>query len=154
MDFYLLDEERRKLISDYVKLKGSIDATAKQLPKSSRYLFQRVRKAVFRTARMMHGELQVSQILDVRRLRQQIEALNDPELLQQLSSYEENSLKPSLSTSSIGAERLESSLTLPSQMSASPPQHLQTRSSGSSSPGRTTTSQTSTLTKSTSAYGM
>ena len=42
----------------------------------------------------MHGGLQISEILDVRRIRQQIVALHDPELLQQLSSYEEDNLKP------------------------------------------------------------
>ena len=98
MNYCLLDEERRKLISEYVQLKGSVDTTAKQLPQCSRYLFQRIRKAVFQTARMMHRELLVSDILDVRRLRQQIEALNDPELLQQLSSYEEDNLKPFIVT--------------------------------------------------------
>ena len=95
---YLVGEERSQLISDYVKLKKSIDTAVNHLPRHSQCLFRRIRKAVFLSARRMRGPLMASNILDARDLRQQIQALQDPELLQQLSSYEEDSLKPFIVT--------------------------------------------------------
>ena len=91
---YLVNEEWLKLTSDYVKLKKSIDTTVKQLPKHSHRLYRKVRKAVFLRPQMMQGALRASKILDTRELRKQLHALHNPELLQQLSSYEEVSLKP------------------------------------------------------------
>ena len=44
--------------------------------------------------RLCNGRPKASKILYARDLRRQIEALHDPELLEQLSSYEEDNLKP------------------------------------------------------------
>ena len=83
----LVSEEWSRLFAVYRRLKKSVGAVVKCLPTQSRHLFRRDFKAV---------SLLDAKILDARDLRRQIEALHDPELLQQLSSYEENYLKPSI----------------------------------------------------------
>ena len=91
---YLVGEEWSGLLSDYCKLKRSVGAVVECLPKRLRRLFCHECKEVFHSARRLSRRPRVSNILDIRNLRQQIQALRDPELLRQLSSYEEDSLKP------------------------------------------------------------
>ena len=74
-----------RFLAAYHRLKKSVGAVVKYLPKQSQHFFRRDFKAV---------SLLDAKILDARDLHRQIEALHDPELLQQLSSYEEDSLKP------------------------------------------------------------
>ena len=76
----LVSEEWSRLFAVYRRLKKSVGAVVKCLPTQSRHLFRRDFKAV--------------SLLDARDLHRQIEALHDPELLQQLSCYEEDYLKP------------------------------------------------------------
>ena len=90
----LVGEEWSKLFAVYHRLKKSIGAVVKCLPKQSRHLFRREFKAVSLLARRMCRKQKASKVLDARDLRRQIEALHDPELLQQLSSYEKDNLKP------------------------------------------------------------
>ena len=92
----LVDVELPQLISDYATLKEFTDTKVRLLPKPQRRRLRQARKAVSSSMRMRRvcGESMASKILDTRELRQQIHALCDPELLKQLSSYEENSLKP------------------------------------------------------------
>ena len=95
---HLVDKEWSRLSSDYHRLKKSVGAVVKHLPKRSRHLFRCEYKAVSLSARRMCRRPRVSKVLDARELRKQIHALHDPELLQQLSSYEEDSLKPFIVT--------------------------------------------------------
>ena len=93
--FHLVDEEWSKLFAAYHRLKESHDAVVERLPEHSTPLFHRAYDAVSLPAqRLCSGRPKASKILYARDLRRQIEALHDPELLQQLSSYEEDSLKP------------------------------------------------------------
>ena len=78
-------EELLNLFSDYGELKISIEAKEKHLPKHSHRPYHKVPKAVY---------VQASKVLDVGELRKQKRTLHDPELLQQLSLYKEDSLKP------------------------------------------------------------
>ena len=94
----LVGEEWSKLFAVYHRLKKSVGAVVKCLPKQSRHLFRREFKAVSLLARRMCRKQKASKVLDARDLRRQIEALHDPELLKQLSSYEEDSLKPFIVT--------------------------------------------------------
>ena len=88
---HLVNEEWSWLISDYCKLKKSVRAVVKRLPKQARHLFRHVFKAASQLCKSRKPR--AAMILDARELRQQIEDLHDPELLKQLSSYEEGSLK-------------------------------------------------------------
>ena len=93
--FHLVDEEWSKLFAAYHRLKDSLDAAVERLPEHSAPLFHRAYDAVSLPAqRLCSKRPKASKILYARDLRRQIEALHDPELLQQLSSYEEDSLKP------------------------------------------------------------
>ena len=93
--FHLVDEEWSKLSAAYHRLKDSLDAVVERLPEHSTPLFHRAYDAVSLPAqRLCSGRPKASKILYARDLRRQIEALHDPELLQQLSSYEEDNLKP------------------------------------------------------------
>ena len=85
----LVYEELTKLVSDYDELTLLIGTTA--IPKRSRRAHYKVRKAVLKV-------VQASKILDVRELRKEKHAVHDPDLLQQLSSYEEDSLNPFIIT--------------------------------------------------------
>ena len=93
---HLVNEEWSWLISDYCKLKKSVRAVVKRLPKQARHLFRHVFKAASQLCKSRKPR--AAMILDARELRQQIEDLHDPELLKQLSSYEEGSLKPFIVT--------------------------------------------------------
>ena len=95
---HLVDEECSKLFSDYHRLKKSIGAVVKRLPKRSRPHFRHAYKDLSLSARRMYRRPKASKILDARDLRRQIQAFHDPELLQQLSSYEKGSLKPFIAT--------------------------------------------------------
>ena len=81
----LVGKELPNLLSDYGELIIFIEAEEKYLPKHSHHRYHKVSQAVC---------VQASKVLDVRELHKQKCTLHDPELLQQLSSYEENSLKP------------------------------------------------------------
>ena len=94
----LVDVELPQLISDYATLKEFTDTKVTNLPKAQRRQLRQARKAVSSSVRRVCGECMASKVLDTRELRQQIHALRDPELLKQLSSYEENSLKPFIVT--------------------------------------------------------
>ena len=89
---YLVEEEWSSLSSDYHRLKKSVGVVLKLLPKQSRLLFRQKYKSLSSTARRLSKRK--SKVLDARDLRRQIEALYDPELMHQLSSYEEDNLKP------------------------------------------------------------
>ena len=93
---HLVNEEWSWLISDYCKLKKSVRAVVKRLPKQARHLFRHVFKAASQLCKSRKPR--AAMILDARELRQQIEDLHDPELLKQLSSYEEGSLKSFIAT--------------------------------------------------------
>ena len=97
---HLVDEELPQLISDYATLKELTDAAVERLPKQSRRILCCARKTVSSLMRRACGEnvSMASKVLDTRELRQRIQALRDPELLQQLSSYEEAKLKPFIAT--------------------------------------------------------
>ena len=95
---HLVDEEWSHLSSAYYKLQESVGAIVKLLPVQERHLFCSVYEAVCRSARRAYRKPKGFEFLDVRDLRRQIEALHDPELLRQLSSYEEGSLKPFIVT--------------------------------------------------------
>ena len=90
----LVEDEWSKLSLEYHRLKNSVDAVLKRLPEQSRLLFRQAYRTVSSTARRMSKRPKASKVLDARDLRRQIEALRDPELLKQLSSYEEDNLKP------------------------------------------------------------
>ena len=93
--FHLVDEEWSKLFAAYHRLQDSLDAVVERLPEQSTPLFHRAYDAVSLPARRLCSERpKASKILYARDLRRRIEALRDPKLLQQLSSYEENNLKP------------------------------------------------------------
>ena len=94
----LVEKEWSRLFSEYSKLDESVVSVVKHLPKRSRRLFRRVHKITSSSARIMDRRPRASEILDVRELRQQIQALHDPELLRQLSSYVEGSVKPFIVT--------------------------------------------------------
>ena len=79
----LVGKELTNLLSDYGELMIFIEAKGKHLEKRSQHHCNKVSQAVC---------VQASKVLDVRELRKQ--NLHDPELLQQLSSYVEVSLKP------------------------------------------------------------
>ena len=90
----LVGEEWSRLFAVHRRLKKSVGAVVKCLPKQSRHFFRREFKAVSLLVRRMCRKQKASKVLDARDLRRQIEALHDPELLQQLSSYEKDNLKP------------------------------------------------------------
>ena len=93
--FHLVDEEWSKLFAAYHRLQDSLDAAVERLPEGSTPLFHRAYDAVSLPARQLCSERpKASKLLYARDLRRQIEALHDPELLKQLSSYEEDNLKP------------------------------------------------------------
>lgn len=81
----LVGKELPNLLSHYGKLMIFIEAEGKHLLKHSYRRYYKVPKAVY---------VQASKVLDVRELCKQKRTLHDPELLQQLSSYKEDSLKP------------------------------------------------------------
>ena len=85
---HLMDEEISQLMAHYHRLKKSIAAIVKGLPKKVRHLFGCECKvqAIEKGAHVKFS--------DARELRQQIKALSDPPLLQTISSYEEDNLKP------------------------------------------------------------
>ena len=85
---HLMDEEISQLMTHYHRLKKSIAAIVKGLPKKVRHLFGRECKV-----QAMEKGVQLK-FSDARELRQQIKALSDPPLLQTISSYEEDNLKP------------------------------------------------------------
>ena len=91
---YLVNEEWSRLSSAYQSLKKSVHEIAKCLPKRSRHLFRQEYKSVSLSASQIRRWPRASKVLDARDLRRQIEALHDLKLLQQLSSYEEDNLKP------------------------------------------------------------
>ena len=91
---HFVDEELSHLSSEYYNLQESVDAIVERLPEQSRQRFYNVYKAVSRSARKACRKPRASKILDARDIRRQIQDLHAPELLQQLSSYEDNSLKP------------------------------------------------------------
>ena len=91
---HLVEEEWSRLSSVYQRLKNSVDAVMQRLPEHSRPLYHHAYKAVTRSARRICGRPKASKVLDARDIRRQIEDLHNPELLQQLSSYEEVTLKP------------------------------------------------------------
>ena len=91
---HLVEDEWSRLSSEYHSLKTSVGAVLERLPEQSRLLFRQVYRTLSSTARRMCKNPKASKVLDARDLRRQIEALHDPELLQQLSSYEEDNLKP------------------------------------------------------------
>ena len=91
---HLVEEEWSRLSSVYQRLKNSVDAVVQHLPEQSRPLYHRAYKVVTRSARRICGRPKASKVLDARDIRRQIEDLHNPELLQQLSSYEEDTLKP------------------------------------------------------------
>ena len=95
---HLVGEEWSGFLSDYCKLKRSVHVAVECLPKRLRRLFRHECKELFHSARRLSRSPRASNILDIRDLRQQIQALRDPELLRQLSSYEEGSLKPFIVT--------------------------------------------------------
>ena len=78
-------KELPNLLSDYGELMIFIEVEGKNLPKHSHHRYHKVPTDVY---------VQASKVLDVRELRKQKRTHHDPELLQQLSSYEEDSLKP------------------------------------------------------------
>ena len=88
MSVYLMDEEISQLMTHYHRLKKSIAAIIKGLPKKVCHLFGCECKvqAIEKGAHVKFS--------DARELRQQIKALSDPPLLQTISSYEEDNLKP------------------------------------------------------------
>ena len=85
---HLMDEEVSQLMAHYHRLKKSIAAVVKGLPKKVRHLFGCECKvqAIEEGAHVKFG--------DAQELRQQIKALSDPLLLQTISSYEEDNFKP------------------------------------------------------------
>ena len=85
---HLVEEEFARLMTHYHRLKRSIAAVEQYLPKKVRHLFRRECKV---QAMEKGVHLKFS---DTRELREQIQALSDPQLLGQLSSYEEDNLKP------------------------------------------------------------
>ena len=85
---HLMDEEISQLMAHYHRLKRSIAAVEQYLPKKVRHLFRRECKV-----QAMEKGVQLK-FSDTRELREQIQALSDPQLLGQLSSYEEDNLKP------------------------------------------------------------
>ena len=91
---HLVEEEWSRLSSVYKRLKNSVDAVMQRLPEQLRPLYHRAYKAVSRSARRICGRPKASKVLDARDIRRRIEDLHNPELLQQLSSYEEDTLKP------------------------------------------------------------
>ena len=91
---HLVEEEWSRLSSVYQRLKNSVDAVVQRLPEQSRLLYHRAYKAVARSARRICGRPKASKVLDARDIRRRIEDLHNPDLLQQLSSYEEDTLKP------------------------------------------------------------
>ena len=80
----LMEEEFARLMTHYHRLKRSIAAVEQYLPKKVRHLFRRECKV---QAMEKRGYLKFS---DTREIREQIQALSDPQLLGQLSSYEED----------------------------------------------------------------
>ena len=90
----LVEDEWSKLSLEYHRLKNSVGAVLERLPEQSRIIFRQMYRTLSSTARRMSKRPKASKVLDARDLRRQIEALRDPELLKQLSSYEENNLKP------------------------------------------------------------
>ena len=90
----LVEDEWSKLSLEYHRLKNSVGALLERLPEQSRIIFHQMYRTLSSTARRMSKRPKASKVLDARDLRQKIEALRDPELLQQLSSYEEDNLKP------------------------------------------------------------
>ena len=85
---HLMEEELARLMTHYHRLKRSIAAVEQYLPKRVRHLFHREYK-VQAMEKGVHLKFR-----DTRELRQQIKALSDPLLLQTISSYEEDNLKP------------------------------------------------------------
>ena len=85
---HLMNEEILQLMAHYHRLKKSIAAIVKGLPKKVRHLFGCECKVqtIEKGAHVKFG--------DAWELRQQIKALSDPPLLQTISSYEEDNLKP------------------------------------------------------------
>ena len=93
--FHLVDGEWSKLFAAYHRLKDSLDAAVEHLPEQSTPLSHHAYDAVSLPARRLCSERpKASKILYARDLRRKIEALHDSELLKQLSSYEEDNLKP------------------------------------------------------------
>ena len=84
----LMEEEFARLMTHYHRLKRSIAAVEQYLPKKVCHLSRRECKV---QAMEKRGYLKFS---DTREIREQIQALSDPQLLGQLSSYEEDNLKP------------------------------------------------------------
>ena len=91
---HLVEDEWSRLSAQYHSLKNSVGALLERLPEQSRIIFRQAYRALSSTARRMSKRPKASKVLDARDLRRKIEALHDPELLQQLSSYEEDNLKP------------------------------------------------------------
>ena len=91
---HLAEEECSRLMDDYRKLQESVRAIVEQLPMQSRDLFRNIYESLSSSVRRTYSKPMASKVLDARELRRQIQALRDPELLKQLSSYEEDSLKP------------------------------------------------------------
>ena len=94
----MVNEEWSRLSLAYHSLKKSVREVVKSLPKGSRRHFRHEYKAVSLSASQMCRWPRASKVLDARNLRQHIEALHDLKLRQQLSSYEEHSLKPFIVT--------------------------------------------------------
>ena len=95
---HLVEDEWTRLSLAYHRLKDSVDAVMQGLPEQSSLTLRRACRTVSSSARRMCGRPKASKVLDARDLRQQIEALQDPELLRQLSFYEKDSLKPFIVT--------------------------------------------------------
>lgn len=82
LDLLVGKEDLHNLLSDYGELIICIEAEGKNLPKHSHRHYH---EGVY---------LLASKVLDVGELRKQKRTLHDPQFLQQLSSYEVDSLKP------------------------------------------------------------